>query len=54
MSWVVGMILMAINQGDAGRTGARTPVLLWKVPPSYVASYAVTTVAALPISRLPR
>ena len=53
-SGVVGTILTAINQGDARRTGALTPVLLWKVPLTYVAPYAVSTVSALAISRLPR
>ena len=53
-SLVVGTILTAINQGDALLAGVLTPVLLWKVPLTYVVPYAVSTYSALAISRVQR
>jgi hypothetical protein len=47
---VVGTILTVINQGDAILTATLTPVLLWKIPLTYVVPFAVSTYSAFAIS----
>jgi hypothetical protein len=44
---VVGTILTAINQGDAILTLTLTPVLLWKIPLTYLVPFSVSMYAAL-------
>lgn len=51
-SLVVGTILTAINQGDALLGGHLSPVLLWKVPLTYLVPFAVSSYSALAISRV--
>ena len=46
---VVGTVLTAINQGDS--LLALAPVLLWKIPLTYVVPFAVSTYSALAIGR---
>ena len=48
---VVGTALTAINQGDALVSLALAPVLVWKIPLTYVVPFAVSTYSALAISR---
>ena len=50
-SLVVGTVLTLINQGDAFINATLTPVLLWKIPLTYVVPFAVSTYSALAISR---
>jgi hypothetical protein len=47
----VGTALTAINQGDALVSLALAPVLVWKIPLTYVVPFAVSTYSALAISR---
>ena len=51
---MVGTILTVINQGDALLGGQLTPVLLWKIPLTSCVPFAVSSYAALAISRVGR
>ncbi len=53
-SLVVGTILTLINQGDMLLAGHLTPVLLWKIPLTYLVPFTVSSYSALAISRVER
>lgn len=44
---VVGMILVAINQGDAILAGALSGDALWKIPMTFCVPYLVSTYASV-------
>jgi hypothetical protein len=49
---VVGTILVAINQGDVLLSGQSDPMLLWKIPLTYLVPFVVATAGALLNSRV--
>ena len=53
-SLIIGTILTLINQGDMLLAGHLTPVLLWKIPLTYVVPFSVSSYSALAISRVRR
>lgn len=47
VSFLVGTILIAINQGNLLLSGPLSPDLYWKIPLTYCVPYAVSTYAAV-------
>ncbi len=47
IAFVVGTILVAINQGDAVLDGSLTAATVWKIPMTYLVPYVVSTYAAV-------
>ena len=47
VAFIVGTILVAINQGDAILDGSLTAATAWKIPLTYIVPYCVSTYAAV-------